>query len=629
MTAPVSPPPVDVGNNANQGGGGGDGVALVWLAGAWAGCLVGSLAATADLAPGFITDAAGGWGHLLPVPILIPLLVRRRLVAVVPLALTAALLMVGAENTYDRLAAPDSLDGRRAVVVGDPSPLGPGSTGSSIRIRLDDGRRVEAVGYGPVGFTIASLEPGTAVALTGSLRPRPERAWLRYGHVVGSVSASSIEVVDSPSWWMTPPRLLRSAVVDGADPLPPDLRALYTGLVIGDDRFQSPAQQARFRLAGLTHLLAVSGQNVAFVLVAAGPLLRAMPRTARLVATASVLVVFAVVTRAEPSVLRATATAGVAAWAATTGRTRSGVQVLAVAATGLLLVDPFLSRVVGFQLSVAASLGILILGPVVERRLPGPALVRAPLAVTAAAQLGVAPLLIALFGPLSLISLPANLAVGWAAGAVMTLGLTAGPLAALTVGPLSTVLQAPSLVLLHWIDLVARWAAMVPAPRVGGGELALVVIGAAGIRLAPARAVRLVLLALLAVGLVRAVPPPATGLDPITVAAGARFWPAGPGHGSVLVLDPEAGTSVVDGLLLRRVGHVDLVVTRSGSRRAGAVVASVLEVASVGEVLAPPDHLVKGATRLMAARVVPVGRGVMVVEPESDGSTIVLRSSSG
>ena len=60
----------------------------------------------------------------------------------------------------------------------------------------------------------------------------------------------------------------------GAAPLDPRARSLFTGLVIGDDREQPADLADAFRGAGLTHLLAVSGQNVAFALALAGPLLR-------------------------------------------------------------------------------------------------------------------------------------------------------------------------------------------------------------------------------------------------------------------------------------------------------------------------------------------------------------------
>ena len=165
---------------------------------------------------------------------------------------------------------------------------------------------------------------------------------------------------------------VRDRVGAGADALDERPAALYRGLVLGDDRFQPLGQRLRFRLSGLSHLLAVSGQNVAFVLAAAGPLIGSLGHRSRIVAVLGIVVLFAVITRLEPSVLRAAATASLAAWASWSGRSRSGVAILALAVMGLVLVDPFLVDAVGFQLSVAASAGILTLGPPLARRLPGP-----------------------------------------------------------------------------------------------------------------------------------------------------------------------------------------------------------------------------------------------------------------
>ena len=61
---------------------------------------------------------------------------------------------------------------------------------------------------------------------------------------------------------------------------------------------------------------------------------------------------------------------------------------------------------VGFLLSCAASLGIALLARPIADRLRGPAWMREVLGVTAAAQLGVAPVLIPVFGSMPLVALP-------------------------------------------------------------------------------------------------------------------------------------------------------------------------------------------------------------------------------
>src|SRR3546814_15095963 len=104
----------------------------------------------------------------------------------------------------------------------------------------------------------------------------------------------------------------------------------------------------------MTHLLAVSGQNVAFCLVLAGPLLRRLRLWLRLAATLAVIAMFGLMTRFEPSVLRASAMAALAATVITIGRPASRVRIIGLAAPGLLLVDPLLLHPAGFRLSLAA-----------------------------------------------------------------------------------------------------------------------------------------------------------------------------------------------------------------------------------------------------------------------------------
>ncbi len=124
------------------------------------------------------------------------------------------------------------------------------------------------------------------------------------------------------------------------------------------------------------------------------------------------------------------------------------MRVLAIAASGLLLADPFLLRSVGFLLSCGASAGILLFGEPIARRLPGPRLLRETAGVTLAAQLGTAPILVPVFGSVPLVALPANLVAVPLAAPITVVGLVAGVVGGL-VRPFwpgaATVLQLPVL----------------------------------------------------------------------------------------------------------------------------------------------------------------------------------------
>jgi competence protein ComEC len=94
--------------------------------------------------------------------------------------------------------------------------------------------------------------------------------------------------------------------------------------------------------------------------------------------------------------------------------------------------------------------------------------------------MAVAPLLTAVFGPISLASLPANVLAAPAAGPVMVWGLTAGLVAGLVGGPVAGLLQLPTRLLLAWIEAVALAAARWPIVSLGSWHLgALLVAGVA------------------------------------------------------------------------------------------------------------------------------------------------------
>lgn len=373
-----------------------------------------------------------------------------------------------AARAWAGLAPPDIAVVRATVtLVSDPVT----TTGGGVRVDVRLGRqRLQA--WAPPGRAARVLAvrlAGERVALQGVVQPLDptRRAWLASRHVSGRLEVTAVQ------GWAPGSRLaqgangLRRLLVRGAVSLAPPRRALFTGLVIGDDRGQDRQTAAAFRDAGLSHLLVVSGGNVAFVLALAGPVLRRLPLGGRLLGALGLLGGFGVLTRWEPSVLRAEAMAAAALVAAWRGRPQPAIRLLAVAVWLLVLVDPLLVHSISFRLSVGASAGIALLAGPLAARLPGPRFLAEVVAVTAAAQAGVAPVLVPAFGPVPLATLPANALAVPAAGLVMTWGMTGGILAGLVGGRLASVLHLPTAALVGWVECVARLAAAAPLPRLG------------------------------------------------------------------------------------------------------------------------------------------------------------------
>jgi competence protein ComEC len=276
--------------------------------------------------------------------------------------------------------------------------------------------------------------------------------------------------------------------------LAPERAGLLVGMALGDTSLLPAELEGDFRAAGLTHLMAVSGANLAVVLAAGLWLAGVAGAGRRGLAVVGVLVVVAlvVVTRWEPSVLRAGVMAGLVLAGVATGRGPGGRRALCLAVVVLLLADPGLAGALGFQLSVAATAGVLWLGPATARSLPGrlPERIRKGVGMTLGAQAAAVPVLALVFGSVSLAGLPANLLGLPLAGGPMLLGVVAAATAPVApwVATLACRLADPFLLVLI---TVARWAAGLP-----GGSVTL----AGPARAAPAA---LTLLGLLAVALRR------------------------------------------------------------------------------------------------------------------------------
>lgn len=366
------------------------------------------------------------------------------------------------------------------VLAADPQPVAGG-----IRVAaMIRGDRYDLRAWGSPAGGLRNRLMGERVQIEATLRPlRDAPTWLRAQGLSGRGTVNAVGGFDVGRPHTRLANSIRRTIESGASSMSRDEQALFAGLVYGDDRQQSALTADNFDAAGLTHLLAVSGQNVAFVLAIAGPVLRRLGHRQRFLFVLAVLILFATVTRFEPSVVRASVMTAVAAVAVLVGSEVSSGRVLSVAIAALVVVDPLIVHSVAFQLSVAASAGILVWSGRVARAVPGPRPLVEALAVTSCAQLAVAPLLVWRFDGLPVASLPANLLAGPAAGPVMMWGLTGGLGAGLVPPDVARWFHLPTRAALWWIDSVAAHVPRVPLGRLGAVHVALLfLIGWFGLR---------------------------------------------------------------------------------------------------------------------------------------------------
>jgi competence protein ComEC len=379
-------------------------------------------------------------------------------------------------------------------VDSDPKPIAAHGTSGSPRSAVDGsliavwlaGQRVPLSGavlvLGPSEGWRGVL-PGQRVQLAGRLEPP-----LTGDLLTAVLSAQgNPELLGRPPPWQRAAGAVRAGLQRASAGLPTLVRGLLPGLVDGDTSQLDPVLANSFRVAGLTHLVAVSGTNCAILVGTVALLLRrlrASPRTIALLG-GLVLVGFVIVARPSASVLRAAVMAAIALAALAGGRQRAGLPLLAGSTLLLLLWRPNLAVDLGFALSVAATAALLVIAPGWAEALGRrwiPAGLAEPVAVAAAAHLVTAPLIVAISGRLSLVAIPANVLAEPVVAAATVLGV----LAAVT-----SVLWLPAAVLFaqlagwpcRWLVWVAEHFSGLPGAALpwpsglaGGGLLGLLTV---------------------------------------------------------------------------------------------------------------------------------------------------------
>ncbi|MGE3855997.1 MAG: DNA internalization-related competence protein ComEC/Rec2 [Dehalococcoidia bacterium] len=404
--------------------------------------------------------------------------------------------------------------------------------------------------------------------------------------------------------WRAALRTLHRAAVESiARTLPEPEASLAAGVLVGERGTLPAADAEALRVTGTTHLVVVSGQNIAQLLgVAIAMLTLAMSRRRAALLTLSLLGPYVLLVGADPPVVRAAIMSVGIAIASVTGRRTPGWLYLLYAVATMLAVDPLLARDIAFQLSATATAGVMVIAPPLRdaafvrwpRAAQGwrAALVEATATATGAA-LAVLPVQVAAFERASPWSVPANVLVAplyEATFAVAALASGLGWAGALgnAVGEVAQFAPAAFLAVVRLIARLPGADIPVEAPLLAGAAFYAVVAAAIWLlarhatqgapALAPGRSSHLagtVALAAAAGGLWLAVLTPRPALAAVTVLdvgqglavlvedAGRRVLvDAGPPDGAVLRALPRAGVT----------GALDLVVvTHADADHAGGV----------------------------------------------------------
>ena len=202
--------------------------------------------------------------------------------------------------------------------------------------------------------------------------------------------------------------------------LPDEEKGLLLGLLFGDVSAIGEKDWEGYQRAGIVHLFAVSGYNIAFVLGLAWFLLSFFSWRPlwRLLWGAFILIGYYFMVGWSASIVRASIMAFVGLLALCAGRKQDIINSMALAALVILILNPGEIFQVGYQLSFIVTAGIIYLSPQLQRwglgRLLSPAL---------SAQLAAIPLSAWHFNQVSLIAPFLNIIAILISGGATVLGL--------------------------------------------------------------------------------------------------------------------------------------------------------------------------------------------------------------
>jgi ComEC/Rec2-related protein len=270
----------------------------------------------------------------------------------------------------------------------------------------------------PVG---RSPPQGAIIALRARIRlPRPasrgfdERTWLRRHGIHVVVLGRDWRIVGRRGGLGSYADRVRRWLAQGVAPgLTGERRAVLEGILLGEDQDLPPDLRTSFRVSGLYHLLAVSGQNVIFV--AGGVLglawLLGVPRWLGELGALAGIASYVLAVGAQPSVIRAGIAGALGSLAWLSARQRNRWHFLLVGALTLLAWNPYNLLDPGFELSFAAVVAIFLAVPRAKELFAGYPLPRGlpeVLALSLACGVATAPILWLQFGRVPVYSVFAN-----------------------------------------------------------------------------------------------------------------------------------------------------------------------------------------------------------------------------
>jgi competence protein ComEC len=213
--------------------------------------------------------------------------------------------------------------------------------------------------------------------------------------------------------------------------------ALLNGLILGAKNSLGKELQTDFRVAGVSHIVALSGYNITIVAVGIMAILAFLPKAFSLSFGVLGILAFAVMTGGTATVMRASIMALLVLLAKGTNRKYDISRALLLAGVFMLIQNPkILVFDISFQLSFLSTLALILISPIVEKKMTFITeryKLRELIVSTVSTQIFVLPFLFYKMGMVSIYALFANILILPIISWVMFFGFITGVLGFISV----------------------------------------------------------------------------------------------------------------------------------------------------------------------------------------------------
>lgn len=247
--------------------------------------------------------------------------------------------------------------------------------------------------------------------------------------------------------------------------LPKDAKELVVGMMIGDKEDLDANITENFKNSNLTHMLAVSGAHISYVILGLNLMLKKTSNRFRKIFIIFFLIFFVGVTDFTPSVQRASIMAILLLISTMLYKSQDTYTSIAFSGLVILIINPYSFFDIGFQLSFGGTIGIVLMYNNLmkrfkqKRKLKG--YIVSSICVSVCANLIIIPIMAFNFNTVSLTFWISNLFAGPFLGVIIILGFCMY-LISFVIFPVAKIISIPLKYLIYILLVIVKYCSRIP-----------------------------------------------------------------------------------------------------------------------------------------------------------------------